>query len=58
MNPLRSNLDFDASLKSRDPTWGIRDVAWLDELAALNRLERSARHAMPANNLTLVYRHK
>lgn len=51
-----SNLEFDASLKSRDPSWGLRDVAWLDELAAANGLERTARHAMPANNLTLVYR--
>ena len=53
-----SNLDFDASLKSRDPLWGLRDIAWLDELAAANGLSRTARHAMPANNLTLVYRHK
>ncbi|WAT18769.1 DUF938 domain-containing protein [Aurantiacibacter sp. MUD11] len=51
-----SNLDFDASLKSRDPAWGLRDAAWVDGLAAANGLERTARHAMPANNLTLVYR--
>ncbi|MEL1249843.1 DUF938 domain-containing protein [Aurantiacibacter gilvus] len=53
-----SNLEFDASLKSRDPSWGLRDVAWLDQLAAGSGLERKARHAMPTNNLTLVYRHK
>lgn len=53
-----SNLEFDASLKSRDPSWGLRDVAWLDQLAAGSGLERTARHGMPANNLTLVYRHK
>lgn len=52
----RSNLGFDASLKSRDPSWGLRDVAWIDELAKRNGLTRSARHAMPANNLVLVYR--
>jgi hypothetical protein len=52
----QSNLDFDASLKSRDPSWGLRDVAWIDGLAAANGLQRTARHAMPANNLTLVYR--
>lgn len=51
-----SNLDFDASLKARDPTWGLRDVAWLDELAEAAGLQRTARHQMPANNLTLVYR--
>ena len=51
-----SNLDFDASLKARDPSWGLRDVAWLDELAEAAGLQRTARHQMPANNLTLVYR--
>ncbi len=53
-----SNLGFDASLKARDPAWGLREVSWLDELAAANGLERTARHAMPANNLILVYRKK
>lgn len=53
-----SNREFDASLKSRDPSWGLRDVAWLDELAMVHGLGRTARHAMPANNLMLVYRRK
>lgn len=52
----QSNLDFDASLKARGPAWGLRDLAWIDELAKQNGMTRSARHAMPANNLTLVYR--
>jgi len=51
-----SNLAFDASLKARDPRWGLRAVEALDALAAQHALARSARHAMPANNLTLVYR--
>ncbi|MCB2065562.1 MAG: DUF938 domain-containing protein [Erythrobacter sp.] len=51
-----SNLAFDASLKARNPEWGLRQVAWLDELAAAQGLQRTARHAMPANNLTLVWR--
>jgi len=51
-----SNLAFDASLRARDPAWGLRDRAELDELALRAGLTRSARHAMPANNLTLVYR--
>ncbi|WP_165853457.1 DUF938 domain-containing protein [Aurantiacibacter aquimixticola] len=51
-----SNLAFDASLKSRDPRWGIRDVAWLDELASAAGLSRTRRVEMPANNLMLVYR--
>lgn len=52
----QSNLDFDASLKARNAQWGLREVGWLDELAAANGLAHTARHAMPANNLTLVYR--
>lgn len=51
-----SNLAFDASLKARDPSWGLRPIAWIDELAARNGLLRTRRVAMPANNLTLVYR--
>ncbi|MCR2835025.1 class I SAM-dependent methyltransferase [Parerythrobacter lacustris] len=55
VEPAQSNLDFDASLRSRDPRWGIRKVEDCDRLARDVRLERSARHEMPANNLTLVW---
>jgi hypothetical protein len=51
-----SNVDFDRSLKARDPQWGLRQVAWIDELAAQHSLRRTRKVAMPANNLTLVYR--
>ena len=51
-----SNLSFDESLRARNPAWGIRDIAAVDALAASHGFARSARHAMPANNLTLVYR--
>lgn len=51
-----SNLAFDASLKARNPEWGLRSVDWLDALAAAHGLGRTRRVAMPANNLTLVYR--
>ncbi|WP_144095373.1 DUF938 domain-containing protein [Croceicoccus sediminis] len=51
-----SNLAFDANLKARDPSWGLREVAAIDELATSNGLVRDARIAMPANNLILVYR--
>jgi hypothetical protein len=53
-----SNLAFDADLKRRNPAWGLRDTRWLDELAEATGLERTRRVAMPANNLTLVYRRK
>lgn len=51
-----SNLSFDKSLRSRDSDWGLRDIAALDRLASLNGMSRTARHEMPANNLTLIYR--
>lgn len=51
-----SNLDFDASLKSRNPLWGLRKAEALDALAAQHGMARSARYAMPANNIMLVYR--
>lgn len=51
-----SNLAFDESLKSRNPHWGIRLLGAVDALAKSHGFERSARHAMPANNLMLVYR--
>lgn len=51
-----SNLDFDASLRARDPAWGLREAEALDALAARHGMARSARHALPANNIVLVYR--
>lgn len=52
----QSNRDFDALLKDRNPEFGLRNTGWADDLACTNGLSRSARHAMPANNLILVYR--
>jgi hypothetical protein len=51
-----SNLDFDASLKARNPLWGLREAEALDALAAQHGMARSARYALPANNIILVYR--
>ena len=51
-----SNLAFDRDLKARNPEWGLRTVEWLDDLAARSGFRRTRRVAMPANNLTLVYR--
>jgi SAM-dependent methyltransferase len=50
-----SNLAFDASLKSRDPAWGLRDLADIKALAAANGLAFAERIAMPANNLIVVF---
>ena len=51
-----SNLAFDADLRARDPQWGLRRLADVDAEAARAGLRRVERHAMPANNLTLVWR--
>lgn len=51
-----SNLDFDRSLKSRDPSWGIRDLDDVTTLAAEHGLKLTERIAMPANNLSLIFR--
>ena len=50
-----SNLAFDRSLKERNPEWGLRNAADVDEVAAEFGFERTRRVEMPANNLTLVY---
>lgn len=51
-----SNAAFDASLKARDPRWGLRDVAEVTEAAAARGLVFERLVEMPANNLMLVYR--
>lgn len=51
-----SNWDFDANLKARNPLWGLRHAEELDTVAAEQGMTRSARHALPANNIMLVYR--
>jgi SAM-dependent methyltransferase len=49
------NLAFDRSLREQDPDWGIRRREDVAQEAARAGLQLSARHAMPANNLLLVW---
>mmetsp|Transcript_8638 Transcript_8638/g.20377 ORF Transcript_8638/g.20377 Transcript_8638/m.20377 type:complete len:106 (+) Transcript_8638:404-721(+) len=51
-----SNATFDTALKSRDPTWGLRDLTDLDKLLAVEGLVGVSRIEMPANNLLCVWR--
>lgn len=50
-----SNEAFDASLKARDTTWGVRDVADVERAASLQDLTLREIVDMPANNLSLVF---
>ena len=49
------NLSFDRSLREENPAWGIRRREDVEQQAAHAGLRLAARHAMPANNLLLVW---
>lgn len=51
-----SNEAFDASLRARDPRWGVRDVDAIDAVAQRFGLWRERTVDMPAENHCLVYR--
>ena len=53
-----SNAHFHASLQSRDPRWGVRDMDEIKKVAHLNGFELSATHPMPANNHCLIFHRK
>jgi hypothetical protein len=49
------NIAFDQSLRAQDPAWGIRRREDVEQEAARAGLRLLERHAMPANNLLLVW---
>ena len=51
----QGNVDFDISLKSRNPLWGIRDVNAVVRVATESGFTHTETAAMPANNLMLVF---
>jgi SAM-dependent methyltransferase len=51
-----SNEAFDASLRAQDPTWGVRDLADVRQVAARVGLQERGVVPMPANNLSVVFR--
>lgn len=50
-----SNAAFHASLQSRDPAWGVRDVRQVADTAAGHGFRLAETLDMPANNLLLVF---
>jgi SAM-dependent methyltransferase len=50
-----SNAEFDESLRSRNPDWGLRDLEAVAELAGRQGLELHEVIEMPANNLSVVF---
>jgi hypothetical protein len=55
VTPTPSNLEFDESLRAHDPTWGIRQREAVEQEAVKAGMRLRERHAMPSNNLLLVW---
>ncbi len=53
-----SNEAFDASLRARNPEWGVRDLDDVKALAEREGVDFVERVAMPANNLSVVFRRR
>jgi len=56
VEPAATNLAFDADLKRRDPSWGLRRVEEFAAAAAERGLMLAETRSMPANNLMLLLR--
>ncbi len=50
------NAAFDANLRARDPAWGVRDLEVVAALAGQSGFGPPALVAMPANNLSVLFR--
>ena len=53
-----SNAAFDADLRRRDPAWGVRDLDDVARLALQSGLDLAEVVAMPANNLSVIFRRR
>lgn len=51
-----SNRAFDGDLRARNPEWGLRSLEAVSAEAGAQGLRLDEVHAMPANNLIVVYR--
>jgi cyclopropane fatty-acyl-phospholipid synthase-like methyltransferase len=50
-----SNRAFDQNLRANDPTWGVRCLDEVTQVATQNGFRRKDVVAMPANNLSVVF---
>jgi hypothetical protein len=53
-----SNADFDESLQAQNPDWGVRNLEDVVKAAEAQNLTLHQTHPMPANNLSLVFKHE
>lgn len=51
-----SNAEFDASLRAQDARWGVRDLEAVAEMASAAGFTAPLVEAMPANNLSVIFR--
>ena len=52
----QSNALFDQSLKMQNPSWGVRHLEEVTQLAKINGFRQSEVIQMPANNLSIIFR--
>lgn len=51
-----SNAEFDSSLHAQDVQWGVRDIEAVTEIASAVGFAAPVVEAMPANNLSVIFR--
>ena len=53
-----SNAAFDADLKAKNPTWGVRDLEAVAMLATDYGFSAPSIEIMPANNFSLIFKRR